>query len=389
MTRYERLTRLINRQDIDYLPSQITFAERTRNEQIARKLGLESAEELDEYLENHIQLPFSRYDMPLFLRNDIGLMRTLSAEGYAGLDEQGKTVYDIWGMGIRIGEEGFYYNYCPFQGDREANARARPFLPKSFDAALLEMAPLEAARRFTPPDPTLDANLQPMVEEIQRYRSEGIYAAPSGYFGIWERCNGMLGLPENMMYMAAQTEITLEMFERITEYKIRLARELLKLDLPLYHHGDDLGFQTSTFFSEAMFKELLLPYLRRLFKVYKDAGKKVAYHSCGNITRMIPHLIDAGVDVLEPVQPCMDLKYLKEAFGDSLIFWGGIDTQSILPHGTAEEVREHTRQVIRTLGRGGGLIIGPSQEIMSDVPIENIVAMVETIRAERQGALDL
>ena len=134
MTRYERLIRLINREDIDYLPSQITFAERTRNAQIAHQLGLGSADELDGYLENHIQLPFSRYDMPLFLRNDIGLMRDLSAEGYAGLDEHGKTVYDLWGMGIRIGEEGFYYNYSPFKGDREANERARPFLPKSFDA---------------------------------------------------------------------------------------------------------------------------------------------------------------------------------------------------------------------------------------------------------------
>ena len=389
MTRYERLVRLINRQDIDYLPSQITFAERTRNPQIARELGLASEEQLDGYLENHLQLPFSRYDMPLFLRNDTALMRTLTTEGYAGLDEQGRTVYDIWGMGIRIGEEGFYYNYSPFKGDREANSRARPFLPRRFDPSLLDMTPLEAARRFKPPDPTIGANLKPLFEEIEKYKSEGIYAAPSGYFGIWERCNGMLGLPENVMYMAAEPEITLEMFERITEYKIRLARELLKLDLPLYHHGDDLGFQTSTFFSEAMFKDLLLPYLRRLFKVYKDAGKKIAYHSCGNITKMIPHLIDAGVDVLEPVQPCMDLKYLKDAFGDSLIFWGGIDTQSVLPHGSPEEVREHTRQVIRTLGRGGGLIIGPSQEIMSDIPIRNIVAMVETIRAERRTVLDL
>ncbi len=389
MTRYERLIRLINREEVDYLPSQITFAERTRNAQIARQLGLSSADELDGFLENHIQLPFSRYDMPLFLRNDLELMRRLTREGFAGLDEEGKTVYDVWGMGIRIGEEGFYYNYSPFKGDREANERARPFLPKSFDAGLLESTPLEAARRFTPPDPTLAVNLQPMIEEIGKYRSEGIYATPSGYFGIWERCNGMLGLPENVMYMAAEPEITLEMFERITEYKIRLAHELLKLDLPLYHHGDDLGFQTSTFFSEAMFKELVLPYLRKLFKVYKDAGKKIAYHSCGNITKMIPHLIDAGVDVLEPVQPCMNLQYLKDAFGDSLVFWGGIDTQSVLPHGTPDEVREHTRQVIRTLGRGGGLIIGPSQEIMSDIPIENIVAMVETIRTERRIALDL
>lgn len=389
MTRYERLLRLINREDLDYLPSQITFAERTRNAALARQLGLGSAAELEDYLENHIQLPFSRYDMPLFLRNDLPLMRALSAEGIAGLDEQRSTVYDAWGMGIRIGEEGFYYNYSPFKGDREANERARPFLPPTFDPALLELTPLEAARRFRPPDPTLAANLQPLIEEIERYRSEGVYAAPSGYFGIWERCNGMLGLPENVMYMASEPRVTLEMFERITEYKIRLARELLKLDLPLYHHGDDLGFQTSTFFSEGMFKELLLPYLKRLFRVYKDAGKKIAYHSCGNITRMIPHLIEAGVDVLEPVQPCMDLKYLKEAFGRDLIFWGGIDTQSVLPHGTPAEVREHVRFVIRTLGRGGGLIIGPSQEIMSDIPIGNIVAMVETIREERRLALEL
>lgn len=388
MTRYERLIRLINREDIDYLPSQITFAERTRNADIARQLGLGSADELDGYLENHIQLPFSRYDMPLFLRNDLELMRGLSEEGYAGLDEQGKTVYDLWGMGIRIGEEGFYYNYSPFKGDREANDRARPFLPRSFNQGLLEMTPLEAARHFTPPDPTISANLEPLIAELEIYRAEGVYAAPSGYFGIWERCNGMLGFAENTMYMAGEPEITLAMFERITEYKIRLAHELLKLDLPLYHHGDDLGFQTSTFFSEEMFKEMLLPYLKKLFKVYKDAGKKIAYHSCGNITKMIPSLIEAGVDVLEPVQPCMDLAYLKDAFGDDLIFWGGIDTQTVLPHGTPEQVREHARHVIRTLGKGGGLIIGPSQEIMSDVPVENIVALVETIREERMAALD-
>jgi uroporphyrinogen decarboxylase len=387
MTRYDRLIRLINREDIDYLPSQITFAERTRNEAIASKLGLGSAQELDGFLENHIQLPFSRFDMPLFLRNDLDLMRCLSDEGYAGLDEGGMTVYDAWGMGIRIGEEGFYYNYSPFKGDREANARARPFLPKSFDTALLEMTPLEAARNFVPPDPTIRANIEPLREEIKRYRAEGVYAAPSGYFGIWERCNGMLGFPENTMYMAAEPETTLAMFERITEYKIRLAHELLKLDLPLYHHGDDLGFQTSTFFSEPMFRELLLPYLKRLFKVYKDAGKKVAYHSCGNITKLIPALIEAGIDVLEPVQPCMDLKYLKDAFGDDLIFWGGIDTQTVLPYGTPEEVREHARYVMRTLGRGGGLIVGPSQEIMSDVPVQNIVALVETIREQRESAL--
>jgi uroporphyrinogen decarboxylase len=325
--------------------------------------------------------------MPLFLRNDIDLMHRLSSEDAAGLDMESMTVYDIWGMGIRIGEEGFYYNYSPLKGDREANARARSFLPKNFNFTLLEMQPKDAVKHFQPPDPTKNNNLQPLREEIEKYTREGIYAAPSGYFGIWERCNGMLGFVENSLYLGADPDITLEMFEKITDYKIKLAYELLKLDLPIYHHGDDLGYQTSTFFSVDMFKSYLLPCLRRLFKVYKDAGKKIAYHSCGNITHMIPWLIDAGVNILEPVQPVMDLAFLKEAFGRELVFWGGIDTQHVLPHGTPTEVREHTALVMRTLGKGGGLIIGPSQEIMSDVPIENVVAMVETIRAERERAL--
>jgi uroporphyrinogen decarboxylase len=79
----------------------------------------------------------------------------------------------------------------------------------------------------------------------------------------------------------------------------------------------------------------------------------------------------------------MDLKLLKREFGRHLSFWGGIDTQRILPYGTPEEVRRHTAEVIETLGAGGGLLIAPSQEIMPDVPVENIVALVETVVQQR------
>jgi uroporphyrinogen decarboxylase len=388
MTREERLLKLVNREPVDYLPSQITFSDRSRNAQIAMSLGLDSEGDLEDYLENHIELVFPKYDLPLFYRNDIALMRELDNEGVAGLDEAGSTVYDIWGMGIQIGEAGFYFNYSPFKGDREANEKARPFLPESFDTSVWEKDTLSAINSFIIPDPAANGNLDNISRELAKYRSQGIYSTPSGYFGIWERGNGMLGFEENMMHMACEPEISRAMFEKITEYKIRVAKEYLKYDLPIYHHGDDLGFQTSTFFSEKMFCDMLLPHLKKLFRVYKDACKKIAYHSCGNITKLIPHLIDIGVDILEPVQPCMDLKFLKKEFGKDIIFWGGIDTQYILPFGKPAEVREHTRDVIRVLGRGGGLIIAPSQEIMPDVPIENIKAMLETIKEERAKVLD-
>lgn len=110
------------------------------------------------------------------------------------------------------------------------------------------------------------------------------------------------------------------------------------------------------------------------------------FHSCGNITRYIPNLLDIGLSVLEPCQPVMDLAYLKKEFGKHLVFMGGIDTQA-LPFIDAEQTRELTRNTIRTLGQSGGYIIAPSQEIMNDVPIENIKVLVETIKEERARGL--
>ena len=383
MNKIERIIKTLNRGNVDYLPSQITFAERTRNKEIAEALGLKNEEELDDYLENHLDFIFLKYDKPLFFRNDLDLMRKLEDEGIVGLDEENKIVYDIWGMGIRIGEEGFYFCYSPFQGDKESNKRAKPFLPPSFNLDLLDMGPKKAVKEFSPPEPTANGNFEALKEDWALIKDK-VIAIPSGYFGIWERANGMLGFKENLMYHILDPEIVEEMYEKITEYKIKVARELIKMGFKVCHHGDDLAYQTSSFFSKEMYIKMLLPYHKRLFKVYKDAGVKIIYHSCGNITPFIPELIDAGVDVLEPVQPCMDLKYLKDKFGKDLIFMGGIDTQSILPFGTPNEVKKHVKEVISILGRDGGYIIAPSQEIMKDVPIKNIIALIEAIKEERK-----
>jgi len=383
MNKIERILRTINREETDYLPSQITFADRTRNAEIAKGLGLKNAETLDEYLGNHLDFIFLKYDKPLFFRNDLDLMRELQAEGIVGLDEENKIVYDIWGMGVKIGEEGFYYCYSPFQGNKEANKKARPFLPPGFNLDLLDMEPGQAVKEFIPPDPVAKGSFEALKDDWDLIR-DSVLAIPSGYFGIWERANGMLGFGENLAYLATDPDITEEMYEKITHYKIKVAHELIKMGFRVCHHGDDLAFQTSSFFSKEMYIKMLLPYHKKLFKVYRDAGVKIMYHSCGNITPFIPHLIDAGVDILEPVQPCMDLNNLKDNFGANLIFMGGIDTQTVLPFGTPKKVKKHVRDVIDILGRGGGYIIAPSQEIMKDVPIQNVVALIEAIKEERK-----
>lgn len=382
MNKTDRIIKLLNREDIDYLPSQITFTDRTRDTEIAKALGLRDEGELYNYLENHLKFLFLKNDKPLFLKNDLELMRKLEGEGIVGLDEENKIVYDIWGMGVSITEEGFYFCYSPFQGNKEANERAKPFLPPSFNKDLLDMEPKQAVKEFNPPDPKIKGNFESLKSEVDLLQGD-ILGIPSGYFGIWERTNGMLGLKENLVYPLTEPEIVIEMYEKITDYKIKVAQELIKMGFLVCHHGDDLAFQTSSFFSLEMYKKMLLPYHKKLFKIYKNAGAKIIYHSCGNVTPFIPYLIDAGVDVLEPVQPCMDLKYLKNNFGKDLVFMGGINTQKILPFGTPFEVKKHVKEVIRTLGKDGGYIIAPSQEIMKDVPLSNIIALIEAIKEER------
>ena len=117
---------------------------------------------------------------------------------------------------------------------------------------------------------------------------------------------------------------------------------------------------------------------------------RVLLHSCGSVTPMIPDLIDTGVDALNPVQVSadnMDPAILKTEFGDRLAFWGGIDTQDVLPFKTADEVREIVRFIIQTLGEGGGYVLSTVHNIQEQVPPENIVAMFDACLATKTNSL--
>jgi uroporphyrinogen-III decarboxylase len=111
-----------------------------------------------------------------------------------------------------------------------------------------------------------------------------------------------------------------------------------------------------------------------------NPGIKIAYHSDGNIMRIIPDLIEIGVDVLNPIQPAsMDPAQIKREFGNQLCFWGSIDEQHTLPFGSAADVEAEVRHRLETIGRDGGLILAPTHHVQLDTPLENFWAMVNTI----------
>lgn len=153
--------------------------------------------------------------------------------------------------------------------------------------------------------------------------------------------------------------------------------------------GTDFGTQTSQFCSGDTFRELWLPHYKRMNDwIHAHTSWKVFKHCCGSIIPLIPLLIEAGFDILNPVQinaKDMDSQYLKDEFGDALVFWGGgIDTQKILPAGTPEQVREHVLKQCEIFGKNGGFIFNAVHNIQANVPINNVVSMIETLKSLRK-----
>lgn len=147
--------------------------------------------------------------------------------------------------------------------------------------------------------------------------------------------------------------------------------------------GSDWGSQVDLLMSLNCWQEMIRPGEQREYDLIHSYGKDVWVHSCGNVTRIIPSLVEMGLDVLHPIQPeAMDISYLKREFGEKLAFWGGISTQQTLPFGTPDELREEARSVRALMSEGGGYIFSPAQSIQSDVPVENILALLEVAREE-------
>lgn len=152
--------------------------------------------------------------------------------------------------------------------------------------------------------------------------------------------------------------------------------------------GTDFGTQDSQFCSPDTFRELWLPHYKRMNDwIHQHTTWKVFKHSCGAIIPILPGLIDAGFDIINPVQinaKDMNSERLKREFGEQLTFWGGgIDTQRILPNATPAKVREHVLEQCEVLGNQGGFIFNAVHNIQANAPIPNVVAMIETIRELR------
>ena len=189
--------------------------------------------------------------------------------------------------------------------------------------------------------------------------------------------------------MVFAPELAAAVLDPITSLRVAAARHLAAAGADILSLGDDVAMQTGLLMSKATWRQWLGPRLKAVIDAAKAVKPDILihYHSDGAITDLIPDLIEAGVEILNPMQPeCVDHAWVKQHYGDRLAFWGGLGVQSVLPFGTPEQVRTHVKEVLADLGADGGLVIAPSHVLETDTPVANIVAMREAI--EECGGYD-
>jgi len=199
---------------------------------------------------------------------------------------------------------------------------------------------------------------------------------------IFETAWALRGYERLLSDMALNPAAADEILDIPFRFHRAAARRLVEMGVDMIWMGDDVGAQQAMLISPKMWRRYLKPRMADFIATLKTVNPqvKVAYHSDGNITPIIPDLIEVGVDVLNPIQPaCMDPVRLKQEFGDHLCFWGSIDEQHTLPFGRPSDVRAEVLQRLQTLGKGGGLILGPTHHVQLDTPLENFWAMIDTI----------
>jgi uroporphyrinogen decarboxylase len=204
-------------------------------------------------------------------------------------------------------------------------------------------------------------------------------------FSLYERAWIMRGIEPVLMDFVENPAFIEELFDRIIEFNLVVTKRLCQFPIDAFHYGDDWGQQHGLIMSPDLWRRLFKPRLRKLYDAVHGAGYPVSIHSCGDISEIIPDLIEIGVNMITPLQAeAFDFDHLKKEYGRDLTFWGGVSTQRTLPYGTPDDVRKEIRDRIRVLGKGGGYLLAPSHELQGDIPLENILAFIDEAQHQRK-----
>ena len=233
---------------------------------------------------------------------------------------------------------------------------------------------------YTFPDPLDGRFFADIAGKIARFPHR--FRAFQMGFSLYERAWTLRGMANLLVDLHDHPQFVRELLAAIADYEIAQVREALRYDIDAVYFGDDWGQQRGLQMGAPLWRQFILPPLRRMFAAVREAGKCVILHSCGDVDELFDELIEGGLHCFNPFQPeVMDVYSLLPRYRGRLAFHGGLSTQRVLPFGTPDDVRRETRRLLE-LGQAGGYILAPAHDVEGDVPLENMLAMIETVHSQ-------
>lgn len=269
---------------------------------------------------------------------------------------------------------GERYKRLPFSGGTYEEPVYQPF--KEIDT-------VEQAMSMTYPSPDW-FDYSEIKEQCIKNADYVRYAGGAGVFDFMNGIGFMRGIEQVYLDIGLEDEVYPYIVEKRYEYYMEHIKRILEAAdglVDIVYCGEDLGTQTSAIINPSKFQKLFAPKYKELFKMVHSFGAKTMMHSCGSNRVFIPTLIEIGLDILEGVQvdaANMDIISLHQEFYKKIVFCGSLSVQSLLPKGTPEDIYREIA-LRKDLFKEGGIILGPTNCMQSDMPLENFVAMCRSI----------
>jgi len=230
------------------------------------------------------------------------------------------------------------------------------------------------------PDPLDRRSFDGIPQKLVRY-SDRFRVFAIG-FSLYERAWTLRGMQNLMMDFYDHPAFVHELLDAIVQYNVAQVRGALEYDIDAVYFGDDWGQQRGLQMGPGLWREFIRPAIEKMYGVVRGAGKCVMIHSCGDVDELFDDLIEIGLSCFNPFQPeVMDVGALMKRYHGRLAFHGGLSTQKTLPYGTPEDVRRETEWLLE-LGREGGYVFAPAHAVEGDVPLESMLAFIETVQRQ-------
>ena len=232
------------------------------------------------------------------------------------------------------------------------------------------------------PDFLEDYRWEEMPEKIADLKERDLVVSAFMEMTLFEIAWYLRGMDLFMEELLCGEETAIFLLDRLTEIRVGMAARYAKSGADILMLGDDVATQIDMMISPALWRQEIKPRLSRVIGAAKAANPDILifYHGDGNMARIIPELIEIGVEILNPVQPeCMDPFEMKRLYGDKLAFWGCVGTQTTLPFSMPDDVNRICRELMEKVGAGGGLLLAPTHTVEPDVPWDNLMAFVGAV----------